>query len=102
MIVNFDLDIYYITHGGIPSPIMKLTDYSANELINGVGDYADAQAVDNMFTAVSSDSNISIHAHRNNDEKCDIHSSEKTYNLCGDVEHGGYLRSLTITKDSHD
>lgn len=102
MIVNFDLDTYYITHGGIPSPIMKLTDYSANELICGVGDYADAQAVDNMFTAVSAGSDISIHAHRNNGEKCDIHSSEKTYNLCGDVEHGGFLRSLTIIKNSHD
>ena len=41
----------------------------------------------------------SIHGHRNIKAENPIASTTRTFNLCDDVEHGGNLRILEITKD---
>lgn len=102
LIVNYNNQVLYITHGGIPEPIKDITQYSANELINGIGDYVDAQKVDELFNNNCLSNEFSIHAHRNINCVCDIKSSEHTFNLCDDVEHGGFLRSVSFYKDSQE
>ena len=88
---------YYFTHGGITNPL--LVTYSDKEFVRGVGSYNESHDVDEVW---SSKDNIltrglySIHAHRNV-LKEPIYNTERTFNLCDEVEFGGYLRVLEIT-----
>ena len=93
--------IYICTHGGISKPIFNV-EIPTKQLIKGVGNYSDMQVCDENFTKLSLEEQhaeiYSIHGHRNI-ENVDIQNTEKTFNLCDDVEHGGYLRVLEISKD---
>ena len=99
--VPFPPTIYICTHGGISKPEFNV-EIPTRQLIKGVGDYSDMQACDENFTKLSLEEQhakiYSIHGHRNI-ENVDIQNTERTFNLCDDVEHGGYLRILEITKD---
>lgn len=99
---------FICTHGGISTPFFDTT-IPTRQLIKGVGSYEDMQKCDEMFTELEKDWYVendmpedchvySIHGHRNI-ENVDIQNTERTFNLCDDVEHGGYLRILEITKD---
>lgn len=93
--------IYICTHGGISKPMFNV-EIPTKQLIKGVGNYSDMQACDENFTKLSLEEQYaeiySIHGHRNI-ENVDIQNTKRTFNLCDDVEHGGYLRILEITKD---
>lgn len=93
--------IYICTHGGISKPVFNV-EIPTKQLIKGVGNYSDMQACDENFTKLSLEEQhaeiYSIHGHRNI-ENVDIQNTKRTFNLCDDVEHGGYLRILEITKD---
>ena len=97
----FPSTIYICTHGGISKPEFNV-EIPTRQLIKGVGDYSDMQACDENFTKLSLEEQhaeiYSIHGHRNI-ENVDIQNTKRTFNLCDDVEHGGYLRILEITKD---
>ena len=93
--------IYICTHGGISKPEFNV-EIPTKQLIKGVGNYSDMQVCDENFTKLSLEEQhaeiYSIHGHRNI-ENVDIQNTKRTFNLCDDVEHGGYLRTLEITKD---
>ena len=97
----FPPTIYICTHGGISKPELNV-EIPTRQLIKGVGNYSDMQACDENFTKLSLEEQhteiYSIHGHRNI-ENVDIQNTKRTFNLCDDVEHGGYLRILEITKD---
>lgn len=97
----FPPTIYICTHGGISKPEFNV-EIPTKQLIKGVGNYSDMQICDENFTKLSLEEQhteiYSIHGHRNI-ENVDIQNTKRTFNLCDDVEHGGYLRILEITKD---
>lgn len=99
--VPFPPKIYICTHGGISKPVFNI-EIPTKQLIKGVGNYSDMQVCDENFTKLSLEEQhaeiYSIHGHRNI-ENVDIQNTKRTFNLCDDVEHGGYLRILEITKD---
>lgn len=99
--IPFPPTIYICTHGGISKPEFNI-EISTKQLIKGVGNYSDMQACDENFTKLSLEEQhakmYSIHGHRNI-ENIDIQNTERTFNLCDTIEHGGYLRILEITKD---
>ncbi len=97
-------DSFICTHGGIPVPYIN-TEIPTSQIICGVGRYSDMQGCDENFAKLSKNETIknhttiySIHGHRNL-ENVDIQNTDRTFNLCDDIEHGGYLRILEITKD---
>lgn len=104
----FNGNRYICTHGGISTPFLDAT-VPTRQLIKGVGNYEDMQKCDEMFTELEKDWHAendmsenrhiySIHGHRNI-EGVEIQNTERTFNLCDDVEHGGFLRILEITYD---
>lgn len=100
-IITVPPTIYICTHGGISKPVFNI-EISTKQLIKGVGRYEDMQVCDENFTKLSLEEQhaeiYSIHGHRNI-ENVDIQNTDRTFNLCDNVEQGGYLRILEITKN---
>ena len=87
---------FIITHGGIPDlPKLPLLLYSSSAFINGIGAYE--EDIDSIFEENTKDKpNLyQIHGHRNS-YNVDVKANEKSYNLEGQVEYGGYLRAMRI------
>ena len=83
---------YLVTHAGVPSmPTMKT---ATKELIKGVGKYEEHEKIDRQFS--DSANIIQIHGHRNSMKVPVSTNDNKTFNLEGQVELGGYLRVLEI------
>lgn len=84
-------------HGGVAGIGRDLVFVPTEDLVHGVGRYADMQDVamawDNQGTEV-----IQVHGHRNI-EKSDIQESQYCYNLEGKIEVGGDLRVILFGKD---
>ncbi|MCY7965794.1 metallophosphoesterase [Bacillus haynesii] len=89
-------DTYIITHGGISALPDNLLFTATSQLINGVGGYE--TDIDHVFTKNMEGRNIiQIHGHRNM-FRLPVHAAAKSYNLEGQVEHGGHLRVVTIDR----
>lgn len=87
---------YLISHGGISYVPDELQLIATNQFINGVGDYN--VDIDNVYAENTKDTNIiQIHGHRNTHEIDDCNN--KSFNLEGKVEFGGYLKVLQLTKE---
>lgn len=87
---------YLISHGGISYVPDELQLIATNQFINGVGDYN--VDIDNVYAENTKDTNIiQIHGHRNTYEIDDCNN--KSFNLEGKVEFGGYLKVLQLTKE---
>ena len=100
---SFNGHCYLVTHGGVPCmPTMKT---QTSELIKGVGKYEDAEAIDETFIANTCGEVCTIHGHRNIMKLPMLNSKFLSlkggcaYNLEGQVEFGGHLRILEITKN---
>lgn len=92
---------YLCTHGGLLYT-KKLKLYSHNEFIYGVGDYSfnvDRVWNNKILELEDSDRITQFHGHRNS-LKVGLNDYEYSYNLEDNVERGGNLRVVTITKDS--
>ncbi len=98
--INFGDFSYLITHGGIPYiPKLPLDFYSTNSFVYGVDKYdVDIDKVFNDFMDKQSNKIYQIHGHRNF-YKIGYNKYKYSLNLEGDIEHGGYLRVLTLNKD---
>lgn len=95
---KFNNNYYLVTHGGISNIPQNLLEIPTCQMIRGVGKYEDADNVDRSFSA-NTDTNVyQIHGHRNVTNS-QIITSERTFNLEGQVEFGGHLRAIQITKD---
>ena len=87
---------YFVNHGGI-SALPNMTTISGNQLIRGVGDYEYQidKAWEQNYLNGKTQEFIQVHGHRHTD------STEHSICLEDDVEYGGNLVILDITKDGH-
>ena len=87
---------YFVNHGGI-SALPDMTTISGNQLIRGVGDYE--YQIDETWEQNYSNNKtqgfIQVHGHPHTE------STEHSICLEDDVEYGGNLVVLDITKDGH-
>lgn len=92
---NYDGNNYIVTHGGISYMPDELLLVATEQLIKGVGDYNNQ--IDEIFAENEKDNNmIQVHGHRNT---FDIDNfNNKSYNLEGKIEFGGYLKVLELEK----
>ena len=90
---------FIATHGGISNIPENLLMIPTKQMISGVGNYQDADYVDTTFSNLTDSNVYQIHGHRNV-SNAPIQSSDRTYNLEGDIEFGGDLRVVQITKDN--
>ena len=95
--ITFQGKNYIITHGGIPYfPKQPLDYYSTNSFMYGIDKYdADIDKIYNEYMNNQDEKIIQIHGHRNY-FKNEMDKYPYSYNVEGDIEHGGYLRILTL------
>lgn len=97
---KFNGQTFLVTHGGLPNlPTMKTQTI---EMIKGVGKYEDAEVIDETFIANTCGEVCTIHGHRNIMKLPPIIEEGFAYNLEGQVEFGGHLRILEISKSTID
>lgn len=89
---------YVVTHGGISGLPDNFLYVATEQLIKGVGDYE--TDIDYLWNQNTQDNKkiVAIHGHRNV-FKLPVQASKNSYNLEGNVERGGYLRVVTISKE---
>lgn len=86
---------YFICHGGLPClPTIKTQTI---EMIKGVGKYEEHEHIDSRFAINTPLYTFQIHGHRNTMKV--PHKDDVIFNLEGQVEFGGSLRILEITKN---
>ncbi len=87
--------VVMVTHGGIPKILDNTLFMPTRDMIRGVGKYEDALAVDLSFEVNMPENYYQIHGHRNI-EDLPIKSTDRCFNLEGQVELGGHLRVVTL------
>ena len=93
---RFDDKVFLVTHGGLSSLPTNLTLVSTKQMINGTGDFCDDKDVDISFFKNTPKNVYQIHGHRNI-RKFPIQVNNRTFNLEGQVEFGGYLRCVQVS-----
>lgn len=89
---------FLATHGGISNlPKNNPIFISAKQAIKGVGRYEESEICDDTFEKLIPDV-IQIHGHRNI-YNVPVKRGERSYNLEGKIEQGGFLRAVEISKD---
>lgn len=98
--IKFGENTFLITHGGVPYiPELPMTFYSTNSFIYGVDKYdVNIDKLYNDFMMKQDEKIFQIHGHRNF-YKIKYDQYKYSLNLEGDIEHGGYLRVLTLNKN---
>ncbi len=94
--LRFDGKRYFINHGGVGFLPEKFVFISAQDLLRGKYEDPVDEWFENNELAKNPDL-IQIHAHRNT-LKVPMKASANSYNLCEDIEFGGNLRILEISK----
>jgi predicted phosphodiesterase len=93
---KYDDRMILVTHGGLSTmPKNNLVYVATEQMIKGVGGYADAYDVDWAFHETTLDNYIQVHGHRN-ETNMPIQVNSSAFNLNGNVEFGGYLRAITF------
>lgn len=83
------------THAGISCIPDNLTKVATEQMILGVGRYSDYIDVAKTFESLTDENTYQIFGHRNTDGS-PIRMSDRTFNLEGRVEFGGFLRVVTL------
>lgn len=86
---------YLVTHGGLSTIPANLTLVSTRQMIKGVGNYNDFEAVELAFEDNTPGNCFQIHGHCNT-KRLPIQSSDRCFNLEGSVEFGGELRVVRL------
>lgn len=86
------------THAGISCIPENMTKVATEQMILGVGRYSDYIKVAETFESLTDENTYQIFGHRNTEES-PVHMSERTFNLQGSVEFGGFLRVVTLDED---
>lgn len=103
---------FLVTHGGVSSIPYRTTldehgdihygynllSVATEQMIKGVGKYEDADTVDKAFALKTANNIYQIHGHRNITNS-PIQTTDRTFNLEGQVKFGGHLRVVQITKN---
>ena len=93
---------YLVTHGGLSTIPDNLTTVTTRQMIQGVGNYNDFEAIADSFYKNTEDNCYQIHGHRNT-KQLPVKVNDKVFNLEGQVEFGGHLRCIQILNDgTHD
>lgn len=95
---RFGSKTYCITHGGIP--VAPSIFMASSQMIKGVGQYEELDAVYAAWKQNTPDDHVLIHGHRNLYELAP-RVDDRIYNLCSPIELGGALRVLHIGPDDH-
>ena len=90
--------VFLVTHGGVSNIPDNLIMIPTEQMRRGVGTYNESDEVDRSFVVNTENNVYQIHGHRNV-LGSPVQTAERTYNLEGDVEFGGHLRVVQITKD---
>ena len=100
--ITFCGKTYLISHGGIPYfPKKALDFYSTNSFIYGVDKYdVNIDKLYNDSMEKEEKKIVQMHGHRNY-FKNEVTEYPYSYNLDGDIEHGGYLRIVHLNKDGN-
>ena len=85
-----------VTHGGISKIPGNLLTLSSEQMVRGVGNYS--TNIDELFTKNNPNHTYQVHGHRNTFE-FPIKAAERSFNLEGGVERGGYLRVVVLDKE---
>lgn len=88
---------FIVTHGGISSIPNNLLTIATEQMIKGVGRYNDADLVDKSFLDTTDNNTYQVHGHRNIVHS-PVQTTDRTFNLEGEVEFGGCLRAIEITE----
>lgn len=89
---------YIVTHAGLSNIPANITTVATSQMIKGVGNYNDVEAVSNSFVANTPANCYQIHGHRNT-KRLPTQVNERVFNLEGQVEFGGHLRCVQVTPD---
>lgn len=97
-----------VTHGGIAKRPEEFMFMATEQFIKGVGDYSlDIDYAWEQNESLLTEDDIpaiqayQIHGHRNI-FRLPVQASENSFNLEGQVEKGGHLRAVTLTKDGFE
>ena len=94
---EYNNKLLFACHAGISKMPENLLYLATEQMIKGIGAYAEMNIICNNWENLNSDI-IQIFGHRNiQDQPIKINSC--CYNLEGGVESGGYLRMITVNKD---
>lgn len=88
-------DIYLVTHGGLSTLPESISFVATEQMIKGVGQYPDAEAVAETFFDRTPGNCYQIHGHRNL-KRLPIQVNDRVFNLEGQVEYGGNLRCVQV------
>lgn len=97
---TYDGKKYFVNHGGIPYFPQNLMYVPTHQLLYGSGKYQDMELVAETWKRSNvTDPIIQVHGHRNV-HSVDAKVNEYYYVLENQIEYGGNLRVLQLTKDS--
>lgn len=96
---RYDDKIFLVTHGGLSRISENLTFVSTEQLISGTGEYGDAEKTDASFLKNTPSNVYQIHGHRNI-QHLPVQVNDRTFNLEGQVEFGGYLRCVQVSHEA--
>lgn len=91
-------NIYLVTHAGLSVIPKNLTFVATKQMIQGVGNYNDFEAVANTFADKMPSNYYQIHGHRNT-KRLPVQVNDRVFNLEGQVEFGGHLRCVQFEPD---
>ncbi len=91
----------FTNHGGLSCLPQYVTLLSRNDYVRGSGLYNEIDIVDNAFVVNIKDNQYQIHGHRNTNQ-APVQSTERTFNLEGNVEYGGRLIVVVLNKEGFE
>ena len=88
-----------VCHGGIPIYDINIPTIATEQLIKGVGAYKDYPVIaETWYNNYKNSNKYLINGHRNI-QHLNTQVNSNVFNLEGNVEHGGYLRVVTLDKN---
>ena len=90
---SFEGKTVFCSHGGTAFYPENINFINPMQFVRGVGNYS--TEIDEMFTAP--ENTYQVHGHRNI-MRLPIFAGKQSFNLTDEIEFGGYLRVLTLTK----
>ena len=89
---------FFITHAGVSALPDNPSFLATSQMIKGVGNYNDFEAIETSWIFTTHENCIQIHGHRNTKD-LPVRANARNYNLEGRVEFGGNLRVVQIMPD---
>ena len=86
-----------VSHGGLSRIPECFTKLSTSVLIRGAGTYRESDECDTNFLECTPENTYQIHGHRNV-RNSPVKVNDKSFNLEGGVEMGGFLRCVKLTE----